>query len=43
MNNKTDEQPKKDTKPDEQLGLNVTSHLLIRDKETGQELVKKRD
>lgn len=34
--------PEKDNKPDEQLGLNVSSHLVIRDKETGQEFVKQR-
>jgi len=39
----TEQQPKKDSKPNEQMGLSVSGHLLIRDKETGQELVKKRD
>ena len=31
------------TKPDDNLGLNVSGHILIRDKETGQELVNKRN
>lgn len=30
-------------KPDDTLGLNVSGHILIRDKETGQELVNKRN
>ena len=37
------QQQKQTDKPDEELGLSVSGHLLIRDKETGQELVKKRD
>jgi hypothetical protein len=31
------------SKPDDTLGLNVSGHILIRDKETGQELVNKRN
>lgn len=42
MNN-NEQQPKKEDKPNEQLGLSVSGHLLIRDKDTGQEIVKKRD
>lgn len=44
MNNENDKQTdaKKD-KPNEQMGLSVSGHLLIRDKDTGEELVKKRD
>lgn len=41
MSDKDVKQPE-NKKPDEQLGLNVSSHLVIRDKETGQELVKQR-
>jgi putative hemolysin len=37
-----DKQKPKD-KPDDKAGLSVSGHLVIRDKETGQELVKKRD
>jgi hypothetical protein len=29
-------------KPDERISINISSHLVIRDKETGQVLVKKR-
>lgn len=32
----------KQTKPDDNMGLNVSGHIVIRDKETGQELVNKR-
>jgi len=31
------------TTPDDNMGLNVSGHILIRDKETGQELVNKRN
>mgnify|MGYP000885074978 CR=1 FL=1 len=31
------------TKPDDQMGLNVSGHILIRDKQTGQEIVNKRN
>lgn len=34
---------KPEKKPDDKLGINVGSHILIRDKETGKELVNKRD
>lgn len=30
-------------KPDDTMGINVSGHILIRDKETGQELVNKRN
>ena len=33
----------KQNKPDDNLGLNVSGHIVIRDKETGQELVNKRN
>lgn len=29
--------------PDDQMGINVSGHILIRDKETGQEIVNKRN
>lgn len=32
-----------ETKPDDQMGINVSGHILIRDKDTGQELVNKRN
>jgi hypothetical protein len=32
-----------DSKPDENMGINVSGHILIRDKESGQELVNKRN
>lgn len=41
MSDNKEAKPKND-KPDEQLGLNVSSHLVIRDKSTGQEYVKQR-
>lgn len=31
------------SQPDENMGLNISGHILIRDKETGEELVKKRN
>lgn len=31
------------TKPDDNMGMNVSGHILIRDKDTGQELVNKRN
>lgn len=31
------------TKPDDNMGINVSGHILIRDKETGEELVNKRN
>jgi ABC-type glycerol-3-phosphate transport system substrate-binding protein len=33
----------KDLKPNEHAGLNMNGHILIRDKETGEELVNKRN
>lgn len=33
----------KKEKPDDDMGISVSSHILIRDKDTGQELVNKRD
>jgi hypothetical protein len=43
-NDKLKETEKKpQDKPDDNLGLNVSGHILIRDKETGQELVNKRN
>ena len=33
----------KQNKPDDSMGLNVSGHIVIRDKETGQELVNKRN
>lgn len=30
------------SQPDDNMGLNISGHILIRDKETGEELVKKR-
>lgn len=37
-----DKQTPKKEKPDDTAGINISGHLVIRDKETGQELVKKR-
>lgn len=37
-----DNMPKNKDKPDENMGLNVTGHILIRDKDTGQTIVDKR-
>lgn len=34
---------KSTTQPDDNLGINVSGHILIRDKESGQELVNKRN
>tara|TARA_R110001592_G_scaffold7953_6_gene43866 strand:+ start:142 stop:825 length:684 start_codon:yes stop_codon:yes gene_type:complete len=31
------------SKPDDNMGLNVSGHILIRDKDTGQEIVNKRN
>jgi len=31
------------SKPDDKMGVNVSGHILIRDKETGEELVNKRN
>ncbi len=31
------------SKPDDKMGMNVSGHILIRDKDTGQELVNKRN
>lgn len=31
------------SKPDDNMGMNVSGHILIRDKDTGQELVNKRN
>lgn len=31
------------SKPDDNMGMNISGHILIRDKETGQELVNKRN
>lgn len=31
------------TKPDDNMGINVSGHILIRDKDTGEELVNKRN
>ena len=43
-NDKLKETEKKpEHKPDDNLGLNVSGHILIRDKDTGQELVNKRN
>ena len=43
-NDKLKETEKKpQSKPDDHLGLNVSGHILIRDKDTGQELVNKRN
>lgn len=30
------------SKPDDDMGIHVSSHILIRDKDTGQEIVNKR-
>lgn len=30
------------TKPDDTMGISVSGHILIRDKQTGQEIVNKR-
>lgn len=44
QDNKQDEKMNSpQTKPDENMGINVSGHILIRDKETGQELVNKRN
>jgi len=32
-----------DKKPDDNMGLNVSGHILIRDKDTGEEIVNKRN
>lgn len=32
-----------DKKPDENMGINISGHILIRDKETGEQLVNKRN
>lgn len=40
---KGQKQMEKDNKPDENMGINVSGHILIRDKETGKELVNKRN
>ncbi len=41
MAKQQDQKPKKE-KPDDRAGLNIGGHLVIRDKNTGQELVRKR-
>ena len=38
MNSNKDEH-----KPDDQIGLNMSGHILIKDKETGEEIVNKRN
>ena len=38
--NKNKEKP---NKPDDSIGLNVSGHIVIRDKQSGQELINKRD
>ena len=44
-NKKQEQQKMKSTenKPDENMGINVSGHILIRDKDTGKELVNKRN
>jgi len=42
QNKQDDKMEDKNRKPDDNMGLNVSGHILIRDKETGQELVNKR-
>ena len=37
------DQDNKINKPDDPVGLNVSGHILIKDKETGEELVNKRN
>jgi hypothetical protein len=39
---KQDSTKVKSEKPDDQLGLNMSGHVVIRDKETGTQLVNKR-
>lgn len=38
-----EKKPETTAKPDDNMGLNVSGHILIRDKDTGQELVNKRN
>lgn len=38
-----EKKPETTTRPDDNMGLNVSGHILIRDKDTGQELVNKRN
>lgn len=40
---KGQKQMKSSNKPDDNMGINVSGHILIRDKDTGQELVNKRN
>lgn len=42
MSDNKDVKPEENSKPDDELGLTMDSHLLIRDKETGQVYVKQR-
>jgi len=42
-NLKENEKKPETTRPDDNMGLNVSGHILIRDKDTGQELVNKRN
>jgi len=37
-----EKKPETTAKPDDNMGLNVSGHILIRDKDTGQELINKR-
>lgn len=42
-NLKETEKKPETAKPDDNMGMNVSGHILIRDKDTGQELVNKRN
>ena len=42
-NDSQDDKTMEANKPDDNLGLNMSGHILIRDKETGEELVNKRN
>ena len=41
-NNPQDKKTMSNDKPDDNLGLNMSGHILIRDKETGEVLANKR-
>jgi putative hemolysin len=44
MKNEDAEVPdSKEHEPDDHVGINVSGHILIRDKDTGEELVNKRE